>query len=62
MKDIIKHIFKEHKDYSQQRCNSFVCDVTKDWSEAPFQPGSLGKSDIKSFYYIAPNEYNKSDL
>jgi len=35
------NLVKEHKDYSQQRCNSFVCDVTKDWSEAPFQPGSL---------------------
>lgn len=35
------NLVKEHKDYSQQRCSSFVCDVTKDWSQAPFKPESL---------------------
>lgn len=35
------NLVKDHKEFSQQRCSSFVCDVTKDWSEAPFKPESL---------------------
>jgi len=35
------NLVKEHKEFSQQRCFSFVCDVTKDWSEVPFLPASL---------------------
>jgi len=43
------NLVKEHKDYSQQRCFSFVCDVTQDWSEAPFQPNSL---DVVTLIFV----------
>eukprot|EP00088_Acartia_fossae_P070629 TRINITY_DN9526_c0_g1_i1.p1 TRINITY_DN9526_c0_g1~~TRINITY_DN9526_c0_g1_i1.p1 ORF type:complete len:350 (+),score=70.47 TRINITY_DN9526_c0_g1_i1:32-1081(+) len=43
------NLVQEHKDYSQKRCFSFVCDVTKDWSEAPFEPESL---DIVTIIFV----------
>jgi len=43
------NLVKEHKDYSQQRCYSFVCDVTQDWSQAPFKHNSL---DIVTLIFV----------
>ncbi|XP_023338790.1 methyltransferase-like protein 2 isoform X2 [Eurytemora carolleeae] len=43
------NLVKEHKEFSQKRCFSFVCDVTKDWSEAPFKPESL---DIVTLIFV----------
>merc|ERR1740128_686082 len=43
------NLVKEHKEFSQQRCYSFVCDVTKDWAEAPFEPESL---DIVTLIFV----------
>lgn len=43
------NLVKEHKEFSQQRCYSFVCDVTKDWSDAPFQQNSL---DVVTLIFV----------
>lgn len=45
-------IVQEHREFSQQRCYSFVCDVTKDWSQAPFKPQSLGTNSVPIIYIL----------